>query len=125
MKNLTIIDNNLIETWSFYNNSLFNLVESGVKTATCYLSSGEEYVEKFSILKSETGKELKLETINAFELEFCEVTEQFAMLEGEGDLSLAYWQTEHEKFFSNELKQLGLKFSKNVKLVFEIFKVVE
>lgn len=125
MKILNIIDNNLIETWSFYNDSLFNLVESGIKTATCYLSSGEEFIEKFSILKSASGKQLKLETISAYELEFCEVTEQLAALEGEGDLSLSCWQAEHERFFLNELKQKGLKFNKNVKLVFEIFKVVE
>lgn len=125
MKQLKIIDNNLIETWSFYNNSLFELVECGIKTATCYLSSGEECVERFSVLKGNGGKEFKLETVAAYELEFCEVTEQFAKLEGEGDLSLAYWQTEHEKFFTNELKQLGSKFNKNIKLVFEIFKVIK
>ncbi len=29
---------------------------------------------------------------------FCDVTEAFARKEGEGDLSLEYWQKEHQRF---------------------------
>jgi len=31
---------------------------------------------------------------------FCDVTEGFARKEGEGDISLEYWQKEHKWFFS-------------------------
>lgn len=125
MKQLNIIDNNLIETWNFYDADLFYLVKEGIKTATCYLSSGEEYVEKFSILKSNTGEKLKLETTSAYELTFDEVTSQMAMLEGEGDLSLEYWQKIHLEFFTKELKQVGDTFTNDTKLIFEVFKVLE
>lgn len=29
---------------------------------------------------------------------FCDVTAEFARKEGEGDLSLEYWQREHQRF---------------------------
>ena len=33
---------------------------------------------------------------------FCDVTEEFARKEGEGDLSLEYWRKEHHRFFTRE-----------------------
>jgi uncharacterized protein YhfF len=33
---------------------------------------------------------------------FCDVTEEFARKEGEGDLSLEYWRKEHQRFFTRE-----------------------
>ncbi|MBR2467990.1 MAG: ASCH domain-containing protein [Clostridia bacterium] len=124
MKQLPIISNDKKEVWSFYDFTLFDLVKSGVKTATCYLSSGEECIDKFSILKSNTGEELNLETVAAFELLFDEVTEEMALLEGEGDLSLEYWRKAHFDFFNKELKQYGKSFTNDTKIIFEIFKVV-
>jgi uncharacterized protein YhfF len=124
MKQLPIISNDKKEVWSFYDSTLFDLVKSGVKTATCYLSSGEDFVDKFSILKSNTGEELNLETEAVFELLFDEVTEEMARLEGEGDLSLEYWRKAHFDFFNNELKQCGKSFTNDTKIIFEIFKVV-
>lgn len=124
MKQLPIIENEQIEVWSFYDSTLFDLVKSGVKTATSYLSTGEECVDKFSILKSNTGEELNLETEAAFELLFDEVTEEMARLEGEGNLSLEYWRKVHFDFFNKELKQCGKSFTNDTKIIFEIFKVV-
>ena len=125
MKQLPIIKNEQIEVWSFYASTLFDLVKSGVKTATCYLSSGEDFVDKFSTLKSNTGEELNLETVAAFELLFYEVTEEMARLEGEGDLSLEYWRKAHFDFFNKELKQCGKSFTYDTKIIFVIFKVVQ
>ncbi|MCM7367535.1 ASCH domain-containing protein, partial [Enterobacter ludwigii] len=51
---------------------------------------------------------------------FCDVTEEFARKEGEGDLSLEYWQKEHQRFFTRE----GY-FSKEMELITEEFEVVE
>ena len=31
---------------------------------------------------------------------FCDVTEEFARKEGEGDLSLEFWQKEHQRFLA-------------------------
>jgi len=51
---------------------------------------------------------------------FCDVTEEFARKEGEGDLSLEYWQKEHKRFFSG----VG-HFSEDMELITEEFEVVE
>ncbi|BED95848.1 TPA: ASCH domain-containing protein [Escherichia fergusonii] len=51
---------------------------------------------------------------------FCDVTEEFARKEGEGDLSLEYWQKEHQRFFTMEGH-----FSEEMELIAEEFDVVE
>lgn len=124
MEELIIDDNNEFEYWNFDNDYLFNLVKAGKKTATCYLSSGEKSISKFSILQSLIGEQLKLQTLKAYKLRFNEVTSNFAKLEGEGDLSLDYWKSEHKMFFSKELQQNNIMFNENIEIIFEIFKVV-
>ncbi|HAI1312610.1 TPA: ASCH domain-containing protein [Escherichia fergusonii] len=51
---------------------------------------------------------------------FCDVTEEFARKEGEGDLSLEYWQKEYQRFFTMEGH-----FSEEMELIAEEFDVVE
>ena len=51
---------------------------------------------------------------------FCDVTAEFARKEGEGDLSLEYWQREHQRFFTCE----GY-FSDDMELIMEEFEVVD
>ena len=51
---------------------------------------------------------------------FCDVTEEFARKEGEGDLSLEYWQTEHQRFFT-----CTGHFSDDMELITEEFEVIE
>ena len=54
-----------------------------------------------------------------------EVTQTFATLEGEGDLSYKYWFEEDEKFFRKELSAYNLNFSYDIDLVCQEFKVVD
>ncbi len=54
-----------------------------------------------------------------------EVTEEFAVAEGEGDRTYQYWWKAHEKFFGNELNAIGRKFSEDMLLVCERFKVID
>lgn len=51
---------------------------------------------------------------------YCDVTVELASREGEGDRSLAYWQTAHQAFFERE----GT-WAPDMELVFEEFEVVE
>ena len=51
---------------------------------------------------------------------FCDVNEEFARKEGEGDLSLEYWQKEHQRFFFREGH-----FSEDMELIAEEFDLVE
>lgn len=55
---------------------------------------------------------------------FMKISEQYARLEGEGDLSLAYWRTIHRRFFTRELESHQLVFDENMQVVCEEFEVV-
>ncbi|TRZ40241.1 ASCH domain-containing protein [Niallia circulans] len=51
-----------------------------------------------------------------------EVTEEFALAEGEGDYR--FWWNAHEKFFTELLKEYDIAFSPNMLVVCEMFKKV-
>lgn len=51
---------------------------------------------------------------------FHEMSAELAALEGEGDLSLSYWQQAHRSFFEREGR-----WSADMELVFEEFAVIE
>ncbi len=69
-------------------------------------------MERTSGLRNQTGfNEL---------VRYCDVNEEFARKEVEGDLSLEYWQQEHKRFFSS----VG-HCSDDMELITEEFEVVE
>ena len=51
-----------------------------------------------------------------------EVTEEFALAEGEGDYQ--YWWDAHEEFFTQALKEFNIEFTPNMLVVCERFKKV-
>lgn len=53
-----------------------------------------------------------------------DVTEEFARKEGEGDLSLEYWQEIHEPIFKIEQRNCGKEFNENIEIVCEEFEVI-
>ena len=53
-------------------------------------------------------------------IRFNEMSPELAALEGEGDLSLAYWQSAHQAFFERE----GT-WAPDMELVYEEFAVIE
>ncbi|MXP50171.1 ASCH domain-containing protein [Pantoea sp. Eser] len=72
------------------------------------------------ILNGEQRPVCVIRTTGLFLTRFDRVTPEMAMLEGEGDLSLEYWQQEHQRFFQRE----GY-FHPEMELVFETFQLVE
>lgn len=52
-------------------------------------------------------------------------TVEHAKKEGEGDLTLEYWQKVHKKFFTKELKAIGKKFNKEINIICEEFRVIK
>ena len=54
-----------------------------------------------------------------------EVPEEFAIAEGEGDLSYQYWWDGHKAFFSQELAEFGQKFSDDMLVVCQRFELVD
>lgn len=108
-------------------NALADLVIKGLKTASCgSLASYQQ--EAFAprigsyniILNGEDVPVCVIRLVSMRLVRFCDVTAEFARKEGEGDLSLAYWRKEHQRFFTRE----GY-FSEDMELIAEEFEVVE
>ena len=62
-----------------------------------------------------------IKTVDYTIVKFNEMTENYAKLEGEGDLSLNYWKNVHYDFF----KSIDSTFNDESKILFEIFEVVK
>ncbi|MGP3591909.1 ASCH domain-containing protein [Vagococcus sp. WN89Y] len=119
------------QAWAFGDspelaNELAELVSKGLKTASCgslvsYLSENNPpSVGSFHIILDGQQKPVCVIRLISLQLmKFSEVTEDFARKEGEGDLSLAYWQNAHRAFFSRE----GT-FAEDMELVGEEFRLV-
>ncbi len=54
---------------------------------------------------------------------FCEVSKEFATLEGEGDLSLAFWREVHWSCFERTCGRIGRTMSEDVPVVCQEFKL--
>lgn len=113
-------------------NTCANLVQRGIKVATCsmkywYESGGESMPQsgQLFVVTTWAGEPTSIiETISVTECKFCAVDEEFAKAEGEGDQSLEWWRKAHWDFFSEECKEIGIEPSKEMMLVQERFKVV-
>lgn len=108
------------------------LVLSGIKTATCssvweWEAEGETLPEAGSIwiVLGGGGNPICItETYEVTIRKYNEVDADFARAEGEGDLSLRYWQEAHKNYFSRVLPKIGKKFSEDMPLVCERFLLI-
>ena len=55
---------------------------------------------------------------------FNEVTEDYAMLEGEGDQTLAFWKKQHWDFFNKDLASFGQTATEDMMVICEQFEMV-
>ncbi len=109
-----------------------DLILKGIKTASCsmkyWYSEGEEImpvVGHLHVVTDWQGNPTSIiETISVTECRFCEIDEEFAEWEGEGDRSLEWWHKSHWEFFSKECEELDIEPSENMLIVKEIFRVV-
>ena len=106
---------------------LADLIKQGLKTASCGSLTSyqqEEPAPKIGsyniVLDGQNVPVCVTRLISMRLVRFCDVTEAFARKEGEGDLSLEYWQKEHQRFFT----RTGY-FSADMELVAEEFEVIE
>lgn len=115
-----------MEKWKFgiNNNELISLVLTGKKTATTSLFDDNEklpVIGEKSIICYDDGMEACIiRTTDVKVMKFNEMTEEYAKLEGEGDLSLNYWKKVHYDFF----KSINKDFNHDSKIVFEVFELV-
>lgn len=106
---------------------LADLIKKGIKTASCGSLASyqqEEPAPKIGsyniILDGQNVPVCVTRLVSMRLVRFCDVTEAFACKEGEGDLSLEYWQKEHQRFFTREGH-----FSDDMELIAEEFEVIE
>lgn len=124
-----------VTAWQFGNSPdyLAQLVIDGIKTATC---SGHIFYEldnevlpttnDYSIvLNSQDEPVAIIKTTEVTITPMNEVSEEFAIAEGEGDCTYNYWKDTHIKFFTKELDELGLNFSEDMLLVCERFELID
>ena len=110
---------------------LAQLVISGVKTATCsgYVFYDLENIplptvgDYFIILNQEEQPVAIIKTVDVTLVPMNEVTEEFAIAEGDG--SYEKWKSIHERYFTSELEKVGLEFSEDMLLVCERFKLID
>ncbi|QWH40474.1 ASCH domain-containing protein [Bacillus mycoides] len=124
-----------VRAWQFGDSPdyLAKLVIDGVKTATCschifYELENEPLptTNDYSIvLNSQDEPVTIIKTIEVTVTPMNEVTEAFAIAEGEGDLTYNYWRDTHIQFFTKELHELGLGFSEDILLVCERFELID
>lgn len=125
------------DEWAFagggeLGDELAELVISGKKTATTsgfdfYELDGEEIPEvgSLSVVLNSSGAQVAVIRITSVEhVPFNQVTAEFARLEGEGDLSLRYWQDAHRDFFTEVFKEFNREFDELMLCVCETFEVV-
>lgn len=95
----------MITKWSFNNDELFDLVIKGIKHGTCCLYESDDeisYIGEENIIYDSKQREIKIRITNVRKCRFCDIDEQWAKIEGEGDLSLEYWKKIHYDFFMKE-----------------------
>jgi uncharacterized protein YhfF len=108
------------------------LVLTGRKTATCFalweVVAGEETMARVGdrsvILDGGDEPPCVVETTEVAVRRFDEVDDGFAREEGEGDRSLEYWRGAHRRFFERTLPGIGRRFSEDMPLVCERFRVI-
>lgn len=111
---------------------LAELVVKGIKTATCsgYIFYELEQeplptTEDYNIILNSDDQPVAItKTVEVTVTPMNEVSEDFAIAEGEGDRTYEYWWNEHEKFFKRELQVIGREFTENLLLVCERFEVI-
>jgi uncharacterized protein YhfF len=125
------------QSWYFCDNQedaneLVELVMSGTKRGTASLYILYERANEripaagdLSVLTDWDGiARCIIRDKNVTIVPFKDISEEHAMIEGEGDKSLDYWRRAHINFFTRELEGMGAEFNEDVLVVFEEFEVV-
>lgn len=125
------------QAWSFGDtpelaNELADLVKIGKKTAT---TSAFELYEKDEplpqvgeyniILDGSQNPVCITQTKEILLIPYKEITPDQARMEGEGDLSYAYWRKVHDAFFKPYFQEAGIEFRDDAMMIFEIFERVD
>ena len=111
---------------------LTKLVIEGTKQGTASLLAEWEYNDEQLpspgtteiLLNWNNSIAAVIENVETVVVPFKEVTPQFAYLEGEGDRSLEYWRKVHAEFFEKVCERIEEKFTSQLLVVCETFRVL-
>jgi len=122
-----------VSAWMFgeAQDELAQAVIEGRKTATCsayvlYELENEPIPEneEYSIILNSLEEPVAIiKTVDVSITPMNEVTEEFALAEGDG--SYRNWKEIHERYFKRELGKVGLEFTEDMLLVCERFELVD
>ncbi|WP_299159921.1 ASCH domain-containing protein [uncultured Eudoraea sp.] len=109
-----------------------NLILSGKKRATSHSLLGLQYrkeplprIGDFTVLTDWKGDaKCILRTVAVRLKPFFSIRESYSKIEGEGDLSLAYWKTKHWDQYTRELEAFGRVPRESMIIVCEYFEKV-
>jgi uncharacterized protein YhfF len=133
-------NNQNFEVWRFGSSKTpdladycFDLVVTGKKTATSSLYRAYEKREDISkvgeksiVTNFKGNRKCLIELIEVKIRKYSDIDEQYAALEGEGDLTLTYWKKTHREFFkASDFGKTIINNLENELLVCEIFKVLK
>ena len=123
-----------IDAWAFGVEADFlaDLVLRGEKTATAsaydlYALEDEPLPQKgtFDVILDSQNQAVCIVEITKVSVQpFNQVSADHAFKEGEGDKSLTYWRQVHEDCFAEWLREAGLTFTPDSKVVLEEFRKV-
>lgn len=116
----------------FNANQCAKLINQGIKQASCSLKEAYDIenellpeVGRLSVVLNWNQEPVCIIRLNKVSIcPFNKVTEEFARLEGEGDLSYQWWRDAHIKFFTNYANEVGATFNLDSELVLEHFEKV-
>ncbi|HLR24168.1 MAG TPA: ASCH domain-containing protein [Candidatus Avipropionibacterium sp.] len=121
-----------VSVWKFGTDSdnLAQLVVDGVKTATCSAYIFYELEKQalpttkdYNIILNDDHQSVAItKTTEVTIIPMNEVSEEFAIAEGEG--TYQNWWSIHEEYFTERLKAVGLEFSEDLLIVCERFEVI-
>jgi uncharacterized protein YhfF len=122
----------LPEAWSFGDgpemaDELGGLVMQGKKTATCSRYLGENILETSTVSILLDGQKNPLAVVETFEItvrRYCDIDAEWAAAEGEGDLSLDFWRSEHWTFFTRGATDGSYTVSEDMLLSCERLRIV-
>lgn len=127
-----------IPSWYFCDNEsdanvCAELVVAGIKRATSPslwgLEQRNELLPKqgeLNIVTDWAGNPVcVIQTTSVEIVPFCDISEEYAFEEGEGDKSLCYWKDVHWSYYQRELAEFDIEPDETMPIVCERFQVVK
>ena len=115
-----------------FENETAALIAKGIKTAISsahpLYTAGDKTLPRVGeycvILNAKKQAVCIVQTTKVYVLPFHKITEEHAVLEGEGDKTLKTWKKSHKKAFTKEMEKIDLAFTDETKIVCEQFRLV-